>query len=108
MESNQNLQKQSKNIFMKVYNFFRIIFKRKKVNSISNVENSKQKEYKNDFRKNIEIKEDKSNVVTLKQQFDNKMIDVKEISIKEKVELLKIYKQEILEYKNMQQKLGKL
>ena len=100
MKNSKSLQKQSKNIFIKIYNFFRtIFFNKKKANLINDFEDSKQKEYKDDFIKNIELKENEADIISLKKKFDDEMIDVKEISIRDKIELLEMYKKEILENK---------
>lgn len=102
MEEDQKLQKINDNIFNKIYIFFKRVFynKRKKV-IVENLEqNKKETKEENDFRKNIKIDDSKNRMIYLKQKFDNRLIDVKEISMKDKMELLELYKQEVLENKN--------
>lgn len=113
MEKNKSLQKSSNNIFNKVYNFFKILFYNKKKERISesvktNIQTTKDKKEKNDFIKSIEINDKKDRIISLKQKFDNRMIDVKEITMKDKIELLELYKKEILENKNILKRLGRL
>lgn len=102
MEKNQKLQKTSNNIFDKIYIFFKNMFYNKKQKEIvENFEQNKQQTKKeNDFRKDIEIDDSKNRIIFLKQKFDKKLVDVKEISMQDKIELLEMYKQEILETKN--------
>lgn len=108
MEKDQKLQKISNNIFGKIYIFFKKVFCNKKQKEIGeNFEQNKQEtKEENDFRKDIKIDDSKNRIIFLKQKFDNRLIDVKEISMKDKMELLELYKQEILENKNMKSNNG--
>ncbi len=113
MEKDQNLQKVSNNIFNKVYKFFKSLFYNKNTKTITQnteqrIQTEKDEENKDDFRKNIEISENKDKTILLKQKFDNKMINVRDIPMKEKMELLEMYKQEILENRNRLKRLGRL
>lgn len=102
MEKDQKLQKISNNIFNKLYIFFKNMFYNKKQKeTVENFEQTKQEiKSKNDFRKDIEIDDSKNRIILLKQKFDKKLVDVKEISMQDKMELLEMYKQEILKTKN--------
>ena len=101
MEEDQKLQKINDNIFNKIYIFFKRAFynKIKKVIVENFEQNKKETKEENDFRKNIKIDDSKNRIIFLKQKFDNRLIDAKEISMKDKIELLELYKQEILENK---------
>lgn len=102
MKEDQKLQKTNDNIFNKIYIFFKRIFynKRKKVIVENFEQNKKETKDENGFRKNIKIDDSENRIIFLKQKFDNRLIDVKEISMKDKMDLLELYKQEILENKN--------
>lgn len=97
MEKDKSIQKLNNNIFKNIYIFFRSLFynKNKKVNLTNDIKDTKGDIQKDNFRKNIKINESKDSIVLLKQKFDNKMVDVKDIPIKEKVELLEMYRKEI-------------
>ena len=77
--------------------FFRSLFynKNKKLNLTNNIEDTKVDMQKNDFKETIKINESKDSIVLLRQKFDNKIIDVKNIQLKEKLELLGMYRKEI-------------
>lgn len=106
MKKNQNLQKINNNIFNRFYKFFKnMLYNIKENVNIESFEESIQEaELKKDFIEDIKIDQSKDRIVLLKQKFDNKMIDVKDISMKDKIELLEMYKKEILGYRNMQKK----
>ncbi len=108
MEENEKLQNIKDNIFNKIYIFFkRVLYNKRKKVIVENFEtNKKETKEENDFRKNIKIDDSKNRSIFLKQKFDNRLIDVKEISMKDKMELLELYKQEILENKNMKSNNG--
>lgn len=95
MKKDQNLQKLNNNVFNKICIFFKNLFyyKSKKA-TVENLEQNMQttKEKKDDFRKNIEINCDRDRIILLKQKFDNRMIDVKDIPMKDKIKLLEMYK----------------
>lgn len=105
MKNNRNLQKINTKMFNRLFNFFKNIFHNKNENLlVESFEQDRQEtKKKNDFKKDIKLNKDKYKIIFLKQKFDNRLIDVKQISMKDKIELLEMYKQEILEKRTKQQ-----
>lgn len=109
MKKSPNLPKIRNNMLNKIRQFFENLFYPKKEKLIGesfkpNIQAPQNEKEKNDFKKDIKVNEAQDRVAFLKQKFDNKMIDVREISMKDKMELLERYKKEILEIRNIGRK----
>lgn len=94
----------NENIFIKISNFFKKLFFRKKEvrESESNENNIYKKQLKEDFIESIAIKEneEEKRLKELKHQYDNGEINEEDILEKDLDKLIEMYQKETLELKN--------
>lgn len=110
MEKNNKIQKRSDNILKKLFNLIRSFFynnnREKSITKLENAENIVETNLaENNFIGELKISKDRENLFVMKKKFDNKMIDVKDIPINEKNEMIGMYKKEILEKRNKLQNI---
>ena len=95
---NNKLIPYKENIFTKISNFFKKIFFRKTEAVLTNIDEPHiyDKEQKNSFIENIEIKEteEEKRLKALKMQYDNGEIDEEDILDQDIYKLVKMYEKE--------------